>query len=1528
MSDLHSLDSIDDFLKYLDTLKPKTTKIGVKPHKYLLILTVCKLLEKNPHRSNKFPFDSELVNTFLQLAASYFSTEKIVPEYPYYHMVSSPIWNHQIIRGKEELYSSLKRFTPKRIKEIIEYSYLPNSVFQFLRKKDENHKVIEILKKILDEIRNNQDDVNLQLQNSDNTKAEADNLKEIHQKYNKQTTNEKSKFKHETQAIDSIIKKLGAIATFVPNYFLHDPSQNDYLECDLVAISRDRIAIIELKHWYGEIDVQSYRWLINDVKYRDDPHISNKYKCQVFKRFYDQNFPSFPNMWVESIVVLTHPDTIVNNANSYKDDVHNLTFDSIETLVRHYKYRSGKSELHKLTPLQVEKIANKLKLHKGVFKPKGLQFPGYEIVDNLTQSPDKAVFLVRPLDDQLQTIKRFRVFIPDVSASPEERHKQRIKAFNGLKAIERVGDHANIIKVWHVHSDYDYVIEASNWSEEGTLQDYMKKKQTLTVKHVVKLIKGVLAGLAAIHKESVIHRDVQPQNILMVKGVPKLMNFDLSYMIEDDRLTVMPEAGGFKPTPYLAPELYFKEDITEATDLFSAGVIFYELICGKLPFKTARELEHTGGVLNDAALEELKRKNAPELIQTVIYELLQRDPDQRPQRADDVIEDLNQMVKEEISQQPSPPNRILNPGETSSVYDIVELIGEGRQSQVYRAKQASEREVAIKLFNNDILKERILSERKALARCSSPYIVTCETIDQWAGDKRLFLVLNLIKGRSLRHIIDQKDSPDINTFTKMTHCLLEAVACLHDSETYDEPLLHNDIKPENIIISASGDPVLIDFGTAMTPRTDAYMGTQAYVAPDLIHGPDLEFCISGDLFALGVTLYEWLFGDKPYPFFPTVSFSPSTPKESHPDLSVELKQWLLKAVQPVKEKRFSHIDEMKTAFEQVFAPEKEAETTETEAETPSIPVKVTEEAVSGNPFVTYLNRLHNTTPENEYALAESQALSPFFGKIHAPLIITEQIYERLLSDQGGHVILTGHAGDGKSTISLELFKRLSDIPFDQPIEQPLKAIEKVTLSNGGVLNIVKDMSELAESRRKEMFFKAFECDLAKERWLIVSNTGALLNTLQAVANDKNQNPQEFEDGFLKRLEKREFVPLDMFTALFEMINLTQIDNIHLSTAVFQKIINPERWESCQRCEGKKACPIYINMTSLHDNEALASERIALIYRRLDEYGNRLTMRQMTAHIAYAVTGGLDCQQVTALADSTIPPPVTDFLFFNRFLGFKSEQLDETALQLKAVKLLQPLELGSKPFAKLDRRLWTIETGPLPQLPPSIAPVFESLCKSPKREHNGSRHRQQLRRLLYFHGIMPDELQLFPSFFLDTPMLIESETWQQDPARLTSFKKGDLLRKVLHVLQEQFTGFHLPENINTNEIYITLNRKNDDLRQSVQIVLAKIPYSNFSLEPEALHCTFKPERFVWVVKENYSGVGLRLNLPFLDFIIKRHAGELGQGLNASYAQRLERFKANLLRHYHLDDQLEVLELKNTGSFQTKRLVVNQNQLEVA
>jgi serine/threonine protein kinase len=1344
-----------------------------------------------------------------------------------------------------------------------------------------------------------------------------------------------SRFDHEAFAIDEITKRLGDQVKCLANHELYDAQTNQYLECDLIVVDVTSTAIIELKHWTGRIEIVPSYWIVNESSYRVDPHKSNGYKCKVLSGFLQNQFPTLRKIWVESIVVLTNPEAEIINASNPITEKHNPTFGSIDDLFKYFRNRPKKLET-RLTGPQTAMVLNKIKTFGLPRKARRETVSGYQTRENLTWTSNRLEVLATPLNTDFQTVKRLRIFLTDLKADRHTQETQRKQSLNSLKAIERIGDHPNVLKVWSVPDENGRVVECSDWSEEGTLATLIAARKNLSVDEANKIILGILQGLSAVHEQGVVHRDLSPENILMVKGSPKLMNFDLSYLPEDQRLTVIPESGLNKKTPYTAPELLFPGQFAEATDMFGVGVIWYELLTGKVPFKISNELSKTGGRLRSESIAALKEEKVSPKIIEIIDRLIQLDRLKRPQEVSEVLGMLspgtNAVQQQERVSEVMKTNRHLEEGESYSVYEIVELIGEGQGAQVYKATQTVDRVVAIKLFNTEVDRERIYREREYLERVHSPFVVRCETINQWT-DKRYFIVLGLIDGPSLRRFVDGENKPKLDTFYQVASKLFEAIIAMHMDQAHEEPLLHNDIKPENILLTSTNDPILIDFGSASIPHIGPYQGTNGYVAPDLLDGAQLSFTTSGDLFAVGVTLFEWFCSQKPFDSTPEIWSTPKSAIDFRSDCPVELDQWFKKAVSPLSGDRFSNATVMRDGLHEIFA-SKEIMPQPQEAivQMPTLEISTLQSQPRlPNRFVAYLNTLHNLSAGNENALAESQALSPDFGSIHIPTRVTDVIYRELTSNSGGHVILTGHAGDGKSTIGLELYKRLIGQNMDKPLMMPLREHEQVSLDSGLTVHIVKDMSELGAQARLEALLNASQAIYSEDRWLIISNTGTLLSTIDNAAKNLSMDYLEVENILLRLLEAPDPKIFDGFGAKFTIINLARIDNVPVAISLLERLVDSSRWEICSNCSISSKCPIWMNALCLKESFEVSAKRVKAVYRLLSDFGKRLTMRQVSAHFAYSITGGLDCDQIKALACNNNFNNLDRYLFHNLFFGFCGSEPATFSSVLPAIEYLAPLELGSRPFPRLERSLYVEGESRVVKAPTSIKPFLDSIVDLIRTRFKddqplSGRLRQQVRRLVYLFCDVGDEIKAFPANFLGSEAVFLYEKWDQNPETLDLIEKQGLLDLVLHVLQEEFTGYSSGQKSLGHEIFITAKRSMSDLMQSVQVLYAKTPKSNFELILEK-HSSKVGERSpVLILKERVSGAELTLDSPLLDFVILRSRGEIGRDINPAYFDRMNRFKS-LLVEFHKLDNIELLTLRSSGALETIRLSVQGQNLQV-
>ena len=330
-----------------------------------------------------------------------------------------------------------------------------------------------------------------------------------------------------------------------------------------MIVSQSNIYVVELKHWSGKIQVAGYSWLINKQTYRPDPHLSNNFKCKVLKGVYQHEFTTYPNVWIESVVVLTHPKAVVEGADSPKEAAdrckRNPTFASVSDLISYINRRSSKEENRVLQTNQVDAISQYLQSLNQTKPSEMDRIMGYEIVEQLSVTPERLELLGRDADGQIKGLKRLRVFRVPPELTEEEKARYVNKINNEMKSISRIDDHPNILHVQFLKNYNSDVIEVSDWSETGTLRDFIDMQdEKLAPKKALTICKGILSALTKAHEVDVIHRAVKPENILLVNDRPKLMNFDLAYIVEDNRLTVIEDPSSLQDDGYTAPEILLK----------------------------------------------------------------------------------------------------------------------------------------------------------------------------------------------------------------------------------------------------------------------------------------------------------------------------------------------------------------------------------------------------------------------------------------------------------------------------------------------------------------------------------------------------------------------------------------------------------------------------------------------------------------------------------------------------------------------------------------------------------------------------------------------------------------------------------------------------------------------------------------------------------------------------------------------------------------------------------------------------------
>ena len=205
-------------------------------------------------------------------------------------------------------------------------------------------------------------------------------------------------------------------------------------------------------------------------------------------------------------------------------------------------------------------------------------------------------------------------------------------------------NHPNIVTIFEVSEHNGRPYFAMEHVEGRALKDVIKKDE-LSISKIIELAIGICEGLEKAHQAGVIHRDVKPSNIVIdVDGRPKLLDFGLAAVQGSEKLTMTGSTLG--TIGYMSPEQIEGKDIDQRSDLFSLGVMLYEMIASRPPFKGDTEAATLKSILNDTP-EPLARykSDMPGELQRIIDKALEKDIKTRYQHADGMLSDLMRLKR-------------------------------------------------------------------------------------------------------------------------------------------------------------------------------------------------------------------------------------------------------------------------------------------------------------------------------------------------------------------------------------------------------------------------------------------------------------------------------------------------------------------------------------------------------------------------------------------------------------------------------------------------------------------------------------------------------------------------------------------------------------------------------------------------------------------------------------------------------------------------------------------------------------------
>ncbi|WP_294919252.1 Stk1 family PASTA domain-containing Ser/Thr kinase [uncultured Lactobacillus sp.] len=258
----------------------------------------------------------------------------------------------------------------------------------------------------------------------------------------------------------------------------------------------------------------------------------------------------------------------------------------------------------------------------------------YRIIDTLGEGGMANVYLAE--DIILQRKVAVKILRLDLQKEP-----QTLARFQREALATSELSHPNIVMVLDVGTDHGLPYMVMEYVDGPDLKEYIRTNSPLNLGNIIKIMDQILSAMSLAHKHNVIHRDLKPQNILMDKhGNIKIADFGIAVALNQNSVTQTNSAIG--SVHYMSPEQTRGGLVTKQSDIYSLGIILYELITGNVPFNgdsaVSIALKHAQEPIPSIRKQD---PNIPQPLENVVLKATAKDPRDRYNSAKEMKDDLD-----------------------------------------------------------------------------------------------------------------------------------------------------------------------------------------------------------------------------------------------------------------------------------------------------------------------------------------------------------------------------------------------------------------------------------------------------------------------------------------------------------------------------------------------------------------------------------------------------------------------------------------------------------------------------------------------------------------------------------------------------------------------------------------------------------------------------------------------------------------------------------------------------------------------